>query len=485
MITNNDTFASLNTKMFDKFSEGFMLIGRDWTYLYINDAAAKHGLQKKENLIGKTMLEMYPGVEKTEIFAAYKSCMEERIFKCIESSFTFPDGTTNWYQLHIEPVDEGIFVISKDITERKQMEETLQQNETEMKEAERIGKIGNWTWDIKTDTITWSPEYYHIFGFDPTQKPPKYAEHLKVYTPESATRLDSVVKKQTETGEPYEVDLEIAYPKSSCHWITARSETKRNSEGKIIGLRGTAQDITERKQVEEKLKELDRIKDDFLSVTAHELKSPITPIKAQAQLLLREEYGELNEEQKEAIEMILRNSDILNVLSGEVLDISKIRSGKFNLILENNDLRKTIEDAVGDMRGFAEQKNITLLFLPTFEMSEMKIDRARIQQMMIDLLNNAVKFTPENGAISVEMLKKENEVLISVKDSGIGIDSSDMTKIFDPFFQVDTVTNRKYRGTGLGLPIAKGIAEAHGGTIRVESEGENKGSTFIISLPIT
>ena len=736
----------LDTKILDTFVEGCMFIGPDWTYLYMNDAAAKHGLQKKENLIGKTMFEMYPGVERTEIFAAYERCMKDRVSKIVEAPFTFQNGVTNWYELHIEPVEEGIFVVSLDITERKKTEaalrssfenleevqkiahignweanlvtgdlywsevifdifgldqktfkpsvsafrdavhpndrtlvfesektseqtgihdvihriirpngeirfvhelakrfndntgkltmlrgtvqditeqkkaeEALKEKERESSEAQRLGQIGSWDWDIATDTIVWTTECYLLMGFEPGTKPPQYEQHLKIYTPESAARLDAAVKKEIETGEAYELDLETSDPKNPHRWITARSETKRDASGKIIGLRGTAQDITERKKTEavlqesekkyreliqkikaavvvhgpnteikicnptaqellgstedqllgklvnelpqqlfnedgtaipieehpvnkvfttrqplknfvtrlhrptkendiwvlanadpifdekgnveqvivtfvditehkkteEKLKELDRIKDDFLSVTAHELKSPITPIKAQAQLLLRGEYGELNEEQKEAIEMIRRNSDILNILSGEVLDISKIRSGKFNLFLENTDLHKILIDAVNDMRAFAEQKNITLLFLSISEIPEMKIDRARIRQMMIDLLNNAVKFTPENGAISVEALKKENEILISVKDSGIGISKDDMTKLFDPFFQVDSDVNRKYRGTGLGLPIARGIAEAHGGKISVESEGENKGSTFIISLPIT
>ena len=131
--------------------------------------------------------------------------------------------------------------------------------EKELIEAQRIGKIGNWDWDIATDTITWSKEYYRIFGFDPAQKPPKYEEHLKIYTPESAARLDAAVKKNTATGEPYELDLEIANPQSGARWITARSETKRDETGKIIGLRGTAQDITDRKLVEIELERKNRI----------------------------------------------------------------------------------------------------------------------------------------------------------------------------------------------------------------------------------
>ncbi|EKD43788.1 MAG: hypothetical protein ACD_72C00116G0001, partial [uncultured bacterium] len=137
--------------------------------------------------------------------------------------------------------------------EQKKMAEAIKKNEVAMIEAQRIGHFGNWDWDIKTDKINWSAEYYHIIGFDPQKAPPGYEEHLKIYTPESITRLDAAVKKNMKTGEPYTLDLEIATPNATCRWITARSETVYDDQGKITGLRGTAQDITQRKLVEQKL----------------------------------------------------------------------------------------------------------------------------------------------------------------------------------------------------------------------------------------
>jgi PAS domain S-box-containing protein len=139
--------------------------------------------------------------------------------------------------------------------ERKKTGEALKATAAELKEAQRVAHIGSWDWDAVTDTITWSAEYYSILNLDPKVPPPDYQNHLKIYTPESSARLDAAVKKATQTGEPYELDLEIAEPTGPTRWICARSETKRDTNGRIVGLRGTAQDITERKKAEDKLRE--------------------------------------------------------------------------------------------------------------------------------------------------------------------------------------------------------------------------------------
>ncbi len=137
-----------------------------------------------------------------------------------------------------------------EIAERRQAEAALRESETFLKEAQRVGRLGSWDWDADTDTITWSEEYYQIYGFDPGQSPPNYEEHLKTYTPESAARLDAAVQKAMRDGAPYVLDLEQARPDGTRKWLTARCEIKRDANGRITGLRGTAQDITDRKQAE-------------------------------------------------------------------------------------------------------------------------------------------------------------------------------------------------------------------------------------------
>ncbi len=152
----------------------------------------------------------------------------------------------------------GVLAAARDVTDRHRAEEELRRREQELNESQRIAHIGSWDWDSAADTIWWSDEYYRIYGIDPDLPTPKYHEHLKVYTPESRERLDQAVQRAMQTGEPYELDLELLEPRADTRWITARGEVKRNSGGKIIGLRGTAQNITERKMTEEALQRSNR-----------------------------------------------------------------------------------------------------------------------------------------------------------------------------------------------------------------------------------
>lgn len=246
------------------------------------------------------------------------------------------------------------------------------------------------------------------------------------------------------------------------------------------------EDITERRKAEEVLKELDKLKDDFLSVTTHELKSPLIPIKSQAQLLLAGDYGQLNKEQTEAIEMIYSNEENLNILTGEVLDIAKIKSNKLKLALERADLSKIITEIANEIknRNIAEKKRLTISLLPFPKIPLILVDKLRIRQVMNNLINNAFKFTPEKGKISIVIKKMKNDIVVMVKDTGIGISPENIDKLFTPFFQIDSNLSRQYRGTGLGLAISKGIIEAHKGKIWAESRGRDKGSAFGFSLPI-
>ena len=245
-------------------------------------------------------------------------------------------------------------------------------------------------------------------------------------------------------------------------------------------------------QVEE-LKELDRLKDNFLNNTTHELKTPLIPIKSQTQLLLAEDYGTLNEGQKKAVQMISRNETHLENLVNDIVDITKIRSGNLNVHHQDTDPTQIITNAVLDMEEPANEKGLVLTLEPIPELPTFSLDRKLITQVIGNLLNNALKFTPKGGEVTVKVSSRGGpatdgkntamEVVISVKDTGIGMSKKTLEKLFTSFFQADSDAARKYGGSGLGLSICKGIVEAHGGTIWAESDGEEKGTTIVFTLP--
>ncbi len=230
----------------------------------------------------------------------------------------------------------------------------------------------------------------------------------------------------------------------------------------------------------EQLKELEKMKIEFLNVTSHELKTPLTPIQAYLDLLLKGSLGELTSAQKEGLEVIFRNIKKLRILIWDILDLTRMEAGKMKFNMSEIQLTDIIKDVIKDAELSAKEKKIiinqSLGYLPPIEG-----DKERLTQVFTNLISNAVKFTPKNGEISIEAERKGYRNIIAVKDTGIGIPKKDLNRVFDKFYQVHRGTKRKYPGTGLGLTICEGVIKAHGGEIQVESE-PRKGSSFYVTL---
>ena len=252
----------------------------------------------------------------------------------------------------------------------------------------------------------------------------------------------------------------------------------------ILGYIEQIQDITERVKREEKAKELDRLKDMFLTTSSHELRSPLVPIVAQAQMLLDNAYGVLKQNQRDAVDMIIRNAKTLSNLTSDTLDIALIRSNQLKLIFEKVSFGNLVTEVINNYKIQAQEKNIEILLDPLLVEPHISVDKLRICQVMNNLLSNALKFTNENGKVEVRVIRGDTEIVVKVKDTGIGISPHQQSELFTPFFQIDGELNRKYPGTGLGLSITKGIIEGHGGRIWLESKGLGKGTMVSFSIPI-
>ncbi|KAF0220119.1 MAG: multi-sensor hybrid histidine kinase, partial [bacterium] len=230
------------------------------------------------------------------------------------------------------------------------------------------------------------------------------------------------------------------------------------------------------------MREISRIKDEFLNNISHELRTPLTVIIGWGELM---SYGKLSEKQyQSAVDQINKSSVRLLNLVNSLLDLSKIQKGSLKLDLQEINVNDAIKRAVEDNSIEAATKNVELDTNLSKDLPKIKADLARLQQAIFHLINNAIKFTSSDGLVVVHSEELANEIIISVSDNGIGIDSTALPYIFERFNQADASTTRKYGGVGVGLTLVKKLIEMHGGKIIVESE-VGKGSTFSLSLPLS
>ncbi|MDT7689962.1 MAG: hypothetical protein QOE46_2721 [Acidobacteriota bacterium] len=283
---------------------------------------------------------------------------------------------------------------------------------------------------------------------------------------------------------------------------TARITPLLDDNGRVIGTMTVIEDVTERVAREAELQaqidartqalarektargeaeEANHLKDEFLATVSHELRTPLTAILGWSNMLLT---GSLDEAaHNRALETIHRNAQAQNQLISDLLDVSRIISGKLRLDLRTVELTPIIEAAVEATRPAAESKGIRLTTVLNPRAGPINGDADRLQQVVWNLLTNAIKFTPKDGQLLVKLESVASRVEITVQDTGIGISPEFLPHIFDRFRQADPGTNRVHGGMGLGLSIVRQLVELHGGTVRAESEGEGKGSTFVVSLP--
>ena len=231
------------------------------------------------------------------------------------------------------------------------------------------------------------------------------------------------------------------------------------------------------------LRELSAMKEEFLALTTHDLRSPLTVISGVINFFTSGRLGELTPEQKNMVEMMERNTQNLIELVNDLLDASKLESGTMRLDATSISLRALIEELREEMQPLAAEKEIALEELVPEDLPQLRADRAKLRRVLVNLVSNALKFTPKGGRVRVSAAREDSFVRVSVSDTGVGIQPDDLRDIFDKYAQARSRATRSEKGTGLGLYITRQLVELHGGKIEVQSE-VGKGSTFSFTIPI-
>ncbi|MDD4310464.1 MAG: response regulator, partial [Candidatus Cloacimonetes bacterium] len=382
----------------------------------------------------------------------------------------------------------------RDLTEQKIAEKKLRESEEDLKESQRIAHVGNWHLDVASNEVVWSEELYRMYGFDPSLPPPPYTEHQKLFTRESWERLSAALAKTAETGIPYEMELNTIRDDGYYGWMWVHGRVVLDETGKTLGLKGVAQDISERKHSEQEKEKLQSSLDQARKMdlvgqlaggVAHDFNNLLTVIMGYSAELCNslppdsqfipdvEEILKAGKRAKDLTQQLLTFSR-KQMIQAMVLDL--------NVIISNLD--KMLRRLIGE--------HIELVNLLANEHTLIMADSGQMEQVIINLVVNSRDAMPKGGKITVQtsilVIDKVNEtsfqadpgkyVLLSVTDNGKGMDKSTISKVFEPFF----TTKEKGSGLGLGLSTVYGIVMQSGGKLSVESE-PGKGTSIQILLP--
>ena len=385
-----------------------------------------------------------------------------------------------WNEAEISLLAAAVSAIAL-ATERQLAQEQLQRQLTAIEAASEGIAITN----PMGDYIYLNKAHLELFGY--AQAGELLNRHWKtLYSPEEGDRIErEIISKLMEKG--YSRNETVGIRKDGSTFLQEISLTLTNS-GEIVCV---CRDITERKRAEDHLRRTNaqleratRLKDEFMANMSHELRTPLYSILGLSEVLQQEVYGVLNAEQLRSLSTIEQSGQHLLELIDDILDLSKIESGKMKLEFTSVNLTLLCQSSLNFVKPQADKKNLQLCLIEPPVSVALEIDELRIRQVLINLLSNAVKFTPEGGQIflKIETEPQKGCVHLSVTDTGIGIAPEDQVRLFEPFVQIDSSLSRRYSGTGLGLALVRQIVQMHAGTVSVDSE-VGRGSTFTVTLP--
>lgn len=523
-------------------------IDQQFRHVYVNPAVERATGISQESFIGKTKVEL--GFDK-EFCASWQdkiqqvfTTQQESLF---EIEFPLPDGK-RYYQSRVVPefaLDgsvESVLSITRDITQSKLAEQALRESETRFKRLVESNMIGCIFWDTTGQIFDANDAFLQIVGYTREELRLGLLNWRNLTPPEQIQISEQAIAQMKQFGAATPIEKEYMRKDGTRIPIVLGGVLFEGSEDKGVSF---VLDLSDRKQMEnqlrqqaEKLEQANRIKDEFLAVLSHELRSPLNSILGWAKLLRTRKYDEATTAR--AMETIERNATLQTQLIEDLLDVSRILRGKLSLDISPTNLASIVEAAVETMRLAAQAKSIDLRFqiaeieeissetLASIEFKEhashpkSKIQGAsyfkgnrslsryaasapcdanahrnsapqnqkflvlgdpnRLQQVIWNLISNAIKFTPSGGSVEVSLKRDGSQAQLQVKDTGKGISAEFLPYVFDYFRQADASTTRKHGGLGLGLAIVRHLVELHGGTVRADSPGEGQGATFTVNL---
>ena len=390
------------------------------------------------------------------------------------------------------PEMEYVNIYGFDITIRKKDEAELSRNKNMLDEIQSVAGIGGWEVDFEKNTHYWTNENYRIHETTPEEFTPTIDSAIQFYTPESAPIIKEAVDEAIKTGKEFDLELDIITAKKRKISIHTSSKIIRKN-GKTVRMLGAFQDITERKKAERALKDAlvqaqcaNKAKSEFIATISHEIRTPLNGLIGFSEImedtLLQSSDFKQQDKLLDYLKIVKTCGKNLTELINDILELSSLNSENTRELIEKFSPEQQIMESIEILNFRAKEKNVALTFQAERLPFEVIGDRRRCKQVIFNLVGNAVKFT-DAGSVSIKAAYKDNNLLVEIKDTGIGIPANMKDKILEPFTQVDQSSTRRYGGTGLGLTIVSRILEKLGGSLKIESE-LGKGTTISVAFPI-
>lgn len=374
-----------------------------------------------------------------------------------------------------------------DIHEHRQSQEHLQRVSRLLAESQALARVGGWELDLASEELFWTAETFRIHETSPKDFQPSLETAIGFFAPEGRPRLRAALEDAVTRGRAFSQDLELVTARGRRIWVRVTGGAVF-AGGRAVRVLGAFQDITSQRRLDEELvaakeaaEAASEAKSAFLAAMSHEIRTPMHTVLGYTDML---RDSQLDEEQRECVEIIATSGNSLLRLIDDILDFSKVEAGKMVLERMPFDLQRIAHEVARMMQPQASQKGLTVEVERVGEDGVQALaDPQRAHQVLVNLAGNAVKFTT-SGRVTIALSQQDDRVRCAVRDTGIGIPQDQLPRLFDDFVQVDSSARRKFGGTGLGLAISRQLIEAMGGSIGVESE-PGVGSTFWFELPTT
>lgn len=463
----------------DSIIGGFMRFDQNWRLVCVNSEAERINGRRQSELLGKTLWDLWTGAAGTKLESEFRRAVAEQVTVEFEN---FYDPWKRWFSVKALPTARsGLAVYFNDITDRKRAEQALRASEEKYRTLFESIDEGFCIIEFFDGPHGPLSDYIHVEANNAYTTnagiPNIVGQKVREMVPDEADDWVKIYRNVLMTGEPVRFERELIATGRHLDLAAFRIEPPERRQVAVL-----FKDITQRKQAEEKLREADRRKDEFLATLAHELRNPLAPIRNSLHILKL--AGSDSGAAARVQDMLERQVNHMVRLVDDLMEVSRITRGKIELRKEHIELAAVVCSAVETSKPLIEAANHQLAISLPPDPVDLDADPVRLAQVLANLLNNAAKYTEDGGQIWLSAHVEETSAVVSVRDNGTGIRADMLPKIFDLFIQADRTYDRAQGGLGIGLTLVRSLVEMHGGTVEARSAGLGQGSEFVVRLPL-